>query len=137
MCTLVGSKTKLDDRSGIRNQLRLPSIVSLQLLHGSFCLGVPVPRRIARQIALLDQRRLNGGRTTIVNGPLTCRSRRLGGVFVEKLWEVGPRREWVMPNPDNDVARRIDEAIRGLPSRMMGIAPQEEYGSARSLMTSD
>lgn len=54
---------QLDQRPRIRRNLRLPPIVALQLLHRSHRRRVPSPRRLARQIPRLDQRRLNARRT--------------------------------------------------------------------------
>lgn len=65
-CTLVvrrtwcrRSKPKLDQCSGIWNDLRLPALIRLQLLHRSHALCVPRASRFPGQVAGFDQRSLN------------------------------------------------------------------------------
>src|SRR5258708_2696363 len=64
-------KTELDDGARIGNEFRLPAVVTLEFLHGGFGSGVPMTRGFACEITRFDQRRLNLGRTGVVDSALS------------------------------------------------------------------
>lgn len=70
----VWPQTKLDDCTRIRDQLRLPTMIGLILLHRSLGIRVPMTGRLSLQIASTSQRRLNLHRPIVINRPLSGRS---------------------------------------------------------------
>jgi hypothetical protein len=57
---MSGTEAKFDDGAGVGDQLCLPAIVSLQLLHRGFGLRIPVAAGgVVGEIAGFDQSRLD------------------------------------------------------------------------------
>ncbi len=71
----VGPNPNFNDGPGIGNQLGLPTIVFLKLLHGSLGLSVPMAGCFSREIARFDQRSLDLAGSVVVNAALTGRFR--------------------------------------------------------------
>src|SRR3954467_12474431 len=56
---LVRSQSQLDQRAGVRNDFRLPTVVALQLGQRSFGSGVHVAGGLSVQVVLADESFLN------------------------------------------------------------------------------
>ena len=82
---LVWAETQLDDGAGVRDQLRLPAVVALKLLHRGFGLGVPVAGGFAAEIAGVDQRVLDLGGAGVIDGMLRRCLRGRFGTLIEQL----------------------------------------------------
>lgn len=67
---LIWPEAQLDDGSGVWNQLGLPAIIGLELLHRCLRLGIPVTGGFTRKITGLDERGLNLGGAGVVDRAL-------------------------------------------------------------------
>ncbi len=65
------AETQFDDRARIRNQLCLPSMIGLVLLHGGLGRSIPVARRFTLQVARAAECSLNLRRSSVIDASLS------------------------------------------------------------------
>ena len=70
---LIWPEAQLDDGSGVWDELGLPAVIGLELLHGCLRLRIPVTGGFTRKITRLDERCLNLGGAGVVDHMLAGR----------------------------------------------------------------